>query len=155
MAHLRRQVRDAFGQALAGLSFGGNVFRGRSWPLHDANYPAALIYARGGASSYDAAAASNGLSPLTRDERVVVEIALKAGGDDAAAVCLDDEIDDLAAEVEAAVMASVAIGALVDHLELVGTEVDAAVGGDARRGSCRLIYCVMFRTQAGDPSVRV
>lgn len=155
MAHLRRQVRDAFGQALAGLSFGANVFRGRSWPLHDANYPAALIYARGGASSYDAAATDNGLAPLLRDERVVVEIALQVGGDDNGPVCLDDQIDDRAAEVEAAVMASSAIGALVDHLELVGTEVDAAVGGDARRGSCRLVYRVIFRTQAGDPSVRV
>jgi hypothetical protein len=156
LMHLRQQLRHAIATALQGLpTTGANVFPGREWPTDAADYPGLLIYARGGRSGFDAMAGSDATVTLERDETVLVEGIVRKGGDDRGAVSIDDLLDAIAAEVEPVMMASTAIGALVDRRELVATEIDASPGGETRRGSIKLTYRVVYATPAGDPTAKV
>jgi hypothetical protein len=154
--HLRRQLRAAVATALAGLpTTGMNVFPGRVWPTEDKDYPGLLIYARGGRSAFDAMGGSDASVTLDRDELIVVEGIVRAGGTDLGSDSIDDLLDDIAAEVEPAMMAATGIAALVDRRELISTEIEAAPGGDTRRGSIKLTYRVVYATPAGNPTAKV
>jgi hypothetical protein len=97
---------------------------------------------------------------LEREEQVVIEGIVRgrggeAGGERAGTVSLDDQLDAIAAEVEPVMMTDPGIAALVDRRELVETAIDVQVGGDARLGSVRLTYRVVYATTAGDPTAKV
>jgi hypothetical protein len=153
--HVRQQLRQAIAAALSGLpSTGANVFPGREWPADERAYPGLLIYARGGRSTFDSMAADDADVILEREEQVVIEGIVRAKGGEGA-VSLDDQLDAIAAEVEPIVMTDPGIAALLDRRELVETVIDVQIGGDARLGSVRLTYRVMYSTAAGDPSVKL
>lgn len=154
--HLRRQLRAAIALALAGLpTTGAHVFAGRTWPTDAGDYPALLVYARGGRSGLDAMGDSDATAILDHDETVVVEGIVRHGGAEAGSVSIDDLLDAIAAEVEPVMMSNAGIGALVDRRELVETVISADPGGDTRHGSIRLTYRVVYATAAGNPTVKV
>lgn len=146
--HLRKQLRHAIAAALANL--GATVLPGRTWPLDDKVYPAILVYAHGGPSQFDAMAATDAAIPLDRDERVTVEAVVKTRNAEP-----DDALDDLAALIEPAMMASTAIAALVERRELVSTDISTRSADDGRMGSIKLTYRMNWRSTAGDPTTKL
>jgi hypothetical protein len=157
--HLRAQLRSAIAAALKNTRTAGhNVLPGREWPTDEKAYPGLLVYARGGASGFDAMSGTDAEVTLERDEKIVVEGIVRGTGGDGGgekAGAIDDLLDALAAEVEPAMMSDAGIAALVDRRELIDTAIDGMVGGDTRLGSIRLVYRFVFATAAGDPTAKV
>ena len=147
-SHLRRQLRHAIAAAL--IPTGATIFPGRTWPTEDRHYPAILVYARGGTSSFGSMAATDAEIPLERDEQVVVEGVVKMHGAEP-----DDALDDLAAAIEPLMMTDPGIAALVDRRELVATAIEARSVADGREGSIKLTYRVVFSTAAGLPTAKI
>lgn len=149
--HLRTQLRQAVQTALTGLATtGGRVFLGRTWPLADADFPALLIYARGGTYRVDAQGGSDATRPYERDERLVVEGVVRLHDLEP-----DDTLDRIEAEVAAALLSSSAVGALVEIREPVSSDITARATGESREGSIKLVYRIVNRSPAGDVTTKV
>lgn len=99
MAHVRKQIRDAFVTAVTGLATtGDNVLRGRFQPLVD--LPGLRITT--GDESIDDAVISDPI--LDRSLDIVVEVGVKSAAD------ADDTIDQVVLELEEAIAADVTLG---------------------------------------------
>lgn len=154
--HIRAQLRNAVIVALTGATAAGsNVFDERTWPLEPGSFPALLVWDEGGPSSFAAMADTDAARPLDRVETLVIECAVQRSGGERAAPTIGAALDALAAEVEALMMGDAGIGDLVDERQLVATEKDTAIAGDARRGALKLTYRCLFTTTAGNPTARV
>ena len=148
---LRTRLRHAVRAALLGLpTTGERVFLSRTWPLQDGDFPALLVYARGGAYRVDAQSEDDASSPIERDERLVVEGVVRVTGQEP-----DDTLDRIEAEVAAALMASAAVGALVELRQPLSSEINAVAQGDSRAGSVKLVYRVVNRSPAGDLTTKL
>lgn len=153
--HIRRQLRTAVVAALGGLpTTGANVFPGREWPTDPACFPGILVYARGGASAFESMGDTDAAVTLARDERLTIEGLVRVTGGEPAGA-LDDALDAIAAEVEPAMMTDPGIAALVERRELVETQLDGRLAGDARIGTIRLTYRIVYATAAGTPTAKV
>ena len=148
---LRTQLRRAVKAALEGLpTTGPRVYLSRTWPLDEADYPALLVYARGGAYRADAQADTDAARPFERDERLVIEGVVRTKGEEP-----DDALDRIEAEVAAALMSSAAVGALVEIREPVSSDIAARATGESREGSIKLVFRIVNRSPAGDPTTKV
>lgn len=149
MDHRRKQIRDAVLAKVTGLATtAGRVFAGRTLPLTDAYDPTLLIYARTERARFGAMGGSGRL--MERQVRVAVhgKVAL-------AATDPEDTLDQIALEVERAMMADETLGGLVVSLVLSETELDAAGpddGSNRRRGDIRLTYDIEYSSAADDPA---
>lgn len=153
--HMRRQIRAAVVAALQAVpALGQNVWAARDWPLGDSKFPAALVYGHGGDSAFDAMAAADADVILERDERLVVEGRVRAGGS-GESPSIDDALDDLALAIETALMTDAGLGALVDRRELVNTALESQIAGDASTGTVKLTYRIVYATAAGAPQTKV
>lgn len=149
--HARAQIRAAVAQALGGLpTTGARVFAARSSPSSDDNLPALLVYTRGERSGFDGMG-SDTARPLERELRIwVVGVVLMAATEP------DDTLDRICAEVEAALMASAPVAALLQKLELVSTDFDVPPDQGARRlGRVGMTWRGTYRTAAGTPTAFV
>ncbi|MFO1081874.1 MAG: hypothetical protein U1E23_14745 [Reyranellaceae bacterium] len=151
MSHVRKQLRDAVAAAVADLpTTGSKVFPGRTWPIEDGQYPALLVYARGGPSRFDAMAGRDAEIPLERQEDITIEGVCRTRGEEP-----DETLDQIAAEVEAAMMTDDALAALVVRRELVQTDIATGANGEKRDGAVKLTYRLTCYTPAGDPGTLV
>lgn len=183
--HLSQQIREAIETALKALpSVSGRVFVTRTWPTAEADYPCILIWDTGGPSQFQSMAGTDADLPLERTETIVLELLVRAGGDERSKPSLGDRLDAIRVEVEPAMMSDLPVGSaavfflggggivlgdpatnqvlgqptrlsdLLEERQLVDTAKDWAVDGDARRGVARLTYRVIYTTPAGDPTVK-
>lgn len=144
MPHGREQIRAAFATALTGLATtGDNVFTGHPYPLAAGERPGLVVVAPVEAIDPDGDLAGSKL-----DRNVTLVVIGYAGGED-----VEDTLDDIAAEVEAAVAASVAIAALVKYAMPTGTVVTVAGGGRQREGEIRLSFDCRYRTARSNATV--
>lgn len=98
MTHPRKQIRDAAVAVLTGLSLtGAHVFASRVRPLLDAELPALRVFSR---ESQLEALSLSGTGASQFDLTLGIEIVVKLTDG------LDDQIDAIAAEVEAALAAA-------------------------------------------------
>jgi len=142
--HLRKQIRDQVVTALTGLTTTGARCTGSSvWPTEKGVLPALRIYTRR-ESAEISVPDSVGEKSYQRDLDLVVEG--RADGTD-----FDDQLDQIALEVEGALEADVTLGGLAWDIELTSTEVDMA-RGDKPIGSIELTYRVRYHATAADPS---
>lgn len=149
--HVRTRLRRTIAASLKGLpTTGQNVHAGRTWPLHDTEFPCLLVYARGGAYRVDAQDDSDVSRPTERDERLVIEGCVRVRGEEP-----DDVLDRIEAEVAARFMASPEIGALLEIREPVSSDISARATGDGREGSIKLVYRIVNRSPAGDPTTKL
>lgn len=149
--HLRTRLRHAIAAALKGLpTTGERVHAGRTWPLHDNEFPCLLVYARGGAYRVDAQDDSDETRPTERDERLVIEGCVRTRGQEP-----DDMLDRIELEVVGALMASDAVGALLEIREPVSSDISARATGESREGSIKLVYRIVNRSPAGDPTTKL
>lgn len=140
--HARQQIRDAFVTALTGATAAGStVFKTRIYKLQEGEYPALVIYTLSEDAEVDALGGK-----LLRTLRVAVDIAVKGASD-----TLDDDLDDLAAEVEVAIEGNTALNALVLFQTLDATAITLSGEGNERAVGMVLSFVVQYRTNPGAP----
>jgi len=143
--HARQQIRAAFATALTGLTLTENrVYPSRviEWD-RDRNLPGLAIY-----TTEDAKVPEEDVmgGVELHDLEVIVEArAVKAEG-------VDNLLDDICVDVEAAVFADVGINALVMRHQLVQTEIE--FGGDdqdTHTAKAEMAFSVWYRINRSDP----
>ena len=145
MSHGRKQIRDAIVTALTGLATtGANVWANRVYPLDDAALPGLII--RTGPENV-----TPGGTLGKKIRRVVtfeVEGRVKAEeGDDP----LDDQLDQICAEVEAALADDVTLGGLVQSCALSATRPSYSGAMERPVGIVVMSWVVAYQTLADAP----
>ena len=134
--HKRKQIRDYFETALSGLTTtGANVFQTRTYPLTDAKLPALVLF--NGDESSERRSAGAGLQRLFQQ---VVEGYAKANAN------VDDTLDAIADEVEAAIDADPTIGGLAATVYLADTEFEFSGDSEKPVGIIRMTFAVEYLT---------
>lgn len=143
--HLRRQIREAVGTIVTGLTTtGARVFQSRDYPLQTADLPGLLIYTRRETSQ------PSTIHPgrvVERAVQVVIEGVAKATAD------LDDTLDQIAKEIEIAMAGPpAALLALSDDATLRSTDIDAQ-NAEKPTGHIRMTYLVEYSNAENAPDV--
>lgn len=146
MAHMRKQIRDAIATTVTGLpSTGTNVFKNRVRPVDDSLYPALLIYTLAERSAPDDMGHPR---DLLRTTAVAIEVI--TGG-----ATFDDDLDQIAVNVETVLANSAKLGGLVNDLFLESTEFALAPGvnekADKRTAVMSLRYVASYLTPENNP----
>lgn len=140
--HYRRRIRDAVRDRLtaANTLAGPNVFTSRAKPVLEVLQRREAVL-----SVYTADEASESTDDahlLVRTLTVSIE-GMAGGGDD-----LDDTLDDMAEQVEAAIAADDTLGALLHrHMVLTATTSEISARGNMQVGAFRLDYECQYLTQ--------
>jgi len=126
MSHARTQIRDALVSAVTGLSTtGASVFASRVYPQDDP--PCLAVWTRGDIRQEE----GDTLGKLVRQDLEGEIIAFSKP--DPAVITVVDQLDQICAEVEAALTADLSLGNRVRYLELTGTLIE--ISGDLERPS--------------------
>lgn len=145
--HLRKQIRDAAVTALTGnATTGAKVLRSRSLAVPEASRPCLLVYTKDEDSEVDAMGADPGM--LRSLELMIVGL-----GDATRDLALDDLLDRIAREVEAALMADRTLGGLAKSSWITDTEVTLTGEGEVEQGAVLMTFEVVYRTRQSDPAV--
>ena len=118
---------------------GNNVFDSRSKSLFDRHLPALLVYARD-ERVVDGRYDGDGSMALKRELELCVE-AVDKGSDD-----VEERLDDIALEIEAALDGFTLPERRADVFRLKSTETDVAVDGSKTYGAIRLTFSVTYHT---------
>lgn len=113
------------------------VFSSRTKPLFDQFLPAILVYAR------DENVSSEGIdgnAALKRELELAIEAVLLGGEQ------IDQDLDDIANQIESALDGFVIADRGNDLLRLKSTEIDSSVEGSKIYGAVRLTYLVTYLT---------
>ena len=143
--HLRRQIRDAFVDALVGLpTTSARVFAQRAYELQESELPALKIE-----TYFESVAASQMGFPRLYERRLRLRVIAIAR----VATDLDDALDQICKEVEMALAMPVAtLAGLVKDVVLLGTDI--AVAADSQPvGQAALTYEVFYMAAANAPDV--
>lgn len=144
MPHARQQIREAFGTAVTGLTTtGSNVYESRVYPFDTLPCLAIYTLSEQTETEYSTSTAQ------ARQLSVVVEARAKANAN------LDDTLDQIAAEVEAAIHGDAGVSALVVDYEIEGTEIELEAEGEKPTGVLRMSYAVLYRVNPADPTASI
>lgn len=142
--HMRKVIRDAVVAALTGLtSTGSNVHATRTQPLEAGHLPALCVY------TLDENSELHNMGPgrsLLRDLSLVVEAVAQANGE------IDDTLDQIALEVEAAMNADTTFGGKTYDCFLASTRIAVRGAGEKDTGSAVMTFMLRYRTLAANPS---
>lgn len=154
-AHLRTQIRDAVAERLTGLpTTADRVHVGRTRTLAAGLDPAILIYTRRETSDTDSQGSMGSAPRLARSLVLIVEGRANAGGADAAQE-LEDLLDQIAAEIEPAMVADFSLGGLTQEVTLTATETEIIAPGETHEGRIALTYRIGYRAAENDPTAAV
>lgn len=148
MSHVREQIRDAVVSAVTYLDLTARrVFRTRVYPMDRESLPGICVYTKSETSEPNTIGGLKSVSAYLRVMSVSIEVYAKALAD------LDNTLDDIAVEIEAAMANSSTLNNLAKDVVLSATEIDI-MGGDSDQpvGVMRLTYDVTYRTTLADPS---
>jgi hypothetical protein len=145
MPHVREQIRDAVVTACTGLTTTGTrVYRERLYQLRAADLPGLRIYCGAEQVEPDRLGAIHGQQ---RDMDLMVEGLARATSD------LDETLDDICAEVEAALATDITLGGKAKVLYLAGIDdPEQSDDGDVPAGLVRLKFRVQYRTLNTTPT---
>ncbi len=142
--HVRKQIRNAAKGALQGLATTGNrVFVSRVYPLDQAKLPGLLIFTPGEDSGREDSPTES-MRDVTLQVHGVVRISSN----------LEDELDDIALEVEQALDALGEAGLAKIYHGIQGT-ISTLAGEDVDQphGAIAMEFLYTYRTAAGSPDV--
>jgi len=143
MSHVRKQIRDYFAVSLNGLTTtGSKVYASRVYPLQSENLPAVLVYTT--SEDSDEAAFSK-----QRVQNRVVDVMVE--GYVKAVTGFDDTLDQIAREVEEALLDDPTCGGLSQNMVLTSTETEYSGEGETPVGTIRMTFQVNYRTVTGSP----
>lgn len=141
MGHGRQQLRDAITLLVTGLATtGARVYVSRRMPLDDDNLPGLLI---------DTPTEEIVTPEEYVDRTQVRNLTVDVKGYDKIKAGVDDQLDDIAAEVETAVFAADIDG--VYGLDLISTEIEIYDGAEQDIGEIILTFQVQYITEQGAP----
>ncbi|MBI5135776.1 MAG: hypothetical protein HZA24_00405 [Nitrospirae bacterium] len=148
MPHVRTQIRGAVATALTGRpSTGARVFPSRVWPLQQADLPALLVYAV--SDPVDEEQLTIGRPrKLWRDLELVVEARV------AGTTGLDDQLDQIEAEVIAALALDPTLGGLAKDVLFTGAEIDLDAA-ETPVGANKMTFRVTYRHREDDPNTAI
>jgi hypothetical protein len=142
--HLRKQIRDKVTTTLTGLTTTGtNVFQSRKYPQGVDNLPGLLIYTVLESSGVESIGPAG---TLTRYLDLVIEAQASAISG------LDNTLDLICKEVEAAICADPLLNGLSKDLYLASTEIDFDVIGEKPVGIARLTFRIEYATPRNNPT---
>lgn len=148
MPHVRKQIRDAITTALTGLTTtGANVFSGRVHPFHNegAELPGLCVYTT---SEEILNEAEDSLSHIqSRGCLFVIEGYCSAASTDT----VEDTLDLISSEVEAAMFTDQFFGGLAHGVDLVGTDTDINAEGNDPLGVIMMVFKIIYLTGEGLP----
>ena len=145
MSHVRQQIRDSFFLALTGLTTtGANAYKSRVFPLAEENLPGLIVYTSN--EDQDEEEGKQARYQF-RQLRVVVE------GYDKLTAGLDDQLDDIAAEIETALFAATLTG--VRTLDLESSDTEIQEGAEQPVGKIILSFLVQYLTREGAPETAI
>lgn len=142
--HVRAQIRALFLSKITGnTAAGSNVYKARSYPIESKKTPAIIIYS----TDEEAEQATIGAPGSTiRSLTVSVEIYAKGLTD------LDDEIDEIAAEVETILGAECAFLSTISAIEYSGFTTEYNGSGDNAFLVGTMEYTVNYWINNDDPT---
>lgn len=139
MSHARQQIREAVATLVTGLTTtGSNVFQSRVYRLQASELPALLVY-----TNSETVERSHMTSGLVRELTLRVEGIAKALAD------IDDTLDTIGAEVEAALGGQEPAG--VEDLVLQSADVTINGEGEQQVGAIVMDFLVRYRTNQAAP----
>lgn len=143
MAHARSTIRDAVARACTGLTTTGDrVYTDRAYPIPADKLPALRVFY----SNEAVELSSMGADP-TYMRRASLMVVGYAAGDG-----LDDTLDTIGSEVEAAIYLAGNLGGLAiggSTLRSVDFAIDE---GDSRTGFIAMTWEIMYRSAASNPA---
>lgn len=142
MAHVRQQIREAAATVITGLSSGASVHPSRVYDLEAGDLPALKLYTLSEGVERDSLSYPRG---TRRQLQLIVEVAAKSTTN------LDDVLDTLCAEVEAAIAADITLGGLAKDAYLETTTVELNDGGSQPHGMASMSWIVEYRVRETDP----
>jgi len=143
--HTRQAIRQALETRLDGLeTTGSRVYVSRVYPMNRANLPGLAVFARAESVLY----ASQGL-PRTQQRNLNVTVEIYVKGVDG----YDDQIDDIASEIESAIYEDVTFGGLVLDTKVSSIEVQFSDGAEQPVGAAAMEIEFIYVTQEGDANV--
>ena len=142
MAHVRKQIRDAFETALTrDVSLvNRRVFGTRVFPLDGSKLPCVAVYSTSEGSGLQ----TMGVKTLRRDASIVVEAYIRVSGS------FDDDADALAVQIEESIAADTTLGGVAKDAIPSSTETDVSGDAETPIGVARLTYSVVYVTTIGD-----
>lgn len=141
--HVRKRIRDAVVTTLTGLTTtGSRVFRSRVYSVEASTLPCLLVYTPSEIVDLE----TGTLDAPQRLLNVNVHGIVKATED------LDDDLDQIAKEVETAMRTDITLGGLSHGLDYSGYDTDLTSEGDQPHGTITLTYIIKYRTPFGDPT---
>ena len=148
MPHVREQIRDAVAAALADLTLTEDrVFTSQFHELHDEELPGLRIFTENEGESENLTLNDPPLQ--LRPLELMIEAVDKTAED------IDNTLDDIAEDVEIAMMADVTLGGLVQGIIYVGTEKEVIEEGEQPVGVARLNYIVTYQVMGNAPGTAV
>ena len=140
MKHARQKIREAAAAALTGIA--SQVYTSRVYPL--VNLPVISVYANNERSEMENDTLN---TPRRYSRRLALEVEIVAE----AVSDVDNSVDDLAAQVEAAMAADLTIAGTATDSELQAAQFEFDGGSDIPTVRARLGFEVWYRTTATDP----
>ena len=143
-AHLRRQVREAIGTALTGLTTtGSRVFQSRVYPLATTDLPGLLIFTASEANTTATLGA-----PRLMERRLQIQVIALAN----AVADLDDTLDGICQEVEIALaMPCASLAGLAKSITLTGTEIEMQGTAEKPTGQAVMTFEVFYMATENAP----
>lgn len=143
MAHLRKLIRDDIKTTLTGLTTtGSKVYATRVYPLAAGNLPGIVMYSDSEQVEYATVSL-----PRTqmRTLTVTVEVYVRGTGS------YDDQLDQICAEIEAALYADVTRSGLAKDTKITGFEAQFAGEAEQPVATGVISVEVLYSAQEGSP----
>ncbi len=145
MAHARTAIRDNVVTTLTGLATtGANVSKTRVYPFAADKLPRVSVYTKSESSEY-----ATVTRPRTIIRSLVAAVEVMVQTD------VDDDIDQIAAEIEEAIYADVTRGGLAKDTRIVSFEADFSGDPDQPVGSAVILLEIDYVTIEGAPEAAV
>lgn len=143
MSHIRKQLRDAVITRLTGLtSTGANVFPGRIYPIGSDKMPGLLVY-----TNDEVSAPITSGNPRRYERTVTLEVQALVQVTDS----YEDDLDEIAVEIEEAVADDLGWGGIAEDTRLVMTEKEFSAEAKISTARMTLKFEIDYQNLEGAP----
>jgi len=140
MSHIRQQIREAVALSVTGLvTTGQNVYQSRVYP-HNV-LPCISIFTKEEQAEFTSVSRPRA---SRRELSLVIEIRAKEAAD------VDDQVDQISAEIEAAISGDITLGGIAKDIQYEGIDIELEGGADQPTALGTMNYNVIYRVLETD-----